>query len=199
MYERYVDDSQQVAEIENGEEHETVRRLHDIANNIVEDIVMTVDLPENFEDKKLPILDMKVWLGEEDGRIYYQHFEKPTSSKLVISSRSAHSGTCKRSVHINELVRRMSNTSQRLDWTEHVAPVLTEYMRRMMAAGYKENYRKNILQNAISIFNIKLQKSNEKKKEGKKKLRKRKTGPTKMAAWPPLLFLPPLVASWLEC
>ena len=115
MYERYVDDSQQVAEIENGEEHETVRRLHDIANNIVEDIVMTVDLPENFEDKKLPILDMKVWLGEEDGRIYYQHFEKPTSSKLVISSRSAHSGTCKRSVHINELVRRMSNTSQRLD------------------------------------------------------------------------------------
>ena len=161
MYERYVDDSQQVAEIENGEEHETVRRLHDIANNIVEDIVMTVDLPENFEDKKLPILDMKVWLGEEDGRIYYQHFEKPTSSKLVISSRSAHSGTCKRSVHINELVRRMSNTSQRLDWTEHVAPVLTEYMRRMMAAGYKENYRKNILQNAISIFNIKLQKSNE--------------------------------------
>ena len=92
---------------------------------------------------------------------YYQHYEKPTASKLVISSRSAHSGTCKRSVHINELVRRMSNTSQRLDWTEHVAPVLTEYMRRMMAAGYKENYRKDILKNAISIFKIKLEKSKE--------------------------------------
>ena len=116
LYERYVDDSQQVAEIENGEEHETVRRLHDIANNIVEDIVMTVDLPENFEDKKLPILDMKVWLGEEDGRIYYQHFEKPTSSKLVISSRSAHSGTCKRSVHIKELAtkRIIGKTSCRM-------------------------------------------------------------------------------------
>ena len=31
----------------------------------------------------------------------------------------------------------------------------------MRAAGYKENYRKDILQNAISIFNVKLQKSNE--------------------------------------
>ena len=62
--------------VENGEEQETVRRLHEIANNIVEDIVMTVDLPENFDDKKLPILDMKVWLGEEDGWIYYQHIEQ---------------------------------------------------------------------------------------------------------------------------
>ena len=75
LYERYVDDNQQVAEIENGEEQETVRRLHEIANNIVEDN-MTVDLPENFDDKKWPILDMKVWLGEEDGWIYYQHIEQ---------------------------------------------------------------------------------------------------------------------------
>ena len=76
LYERYVDDNQQVAEIENGEEQETVRRLHEIANNIVEDKVMTVDLPENFDDKKWPIFDMKVWLGEEDGWIYYQHIEQ---------------------------------------------------------------------------------------------------------------------------
>ena len=55
----------------------------------------------------------------------------------------------------------MSNTSQRLNWTEHVAPVLTEYMRRMMAAGYQEKYRKDILKNAISIFKIKIQKSKE--------------------------------------
>ena len=51
LYERYVDDSQQLAEMKNGEEKETIKKLHEIANNIVKGITMTVDLPENFEDK----------------------------------------------------------------------------------------------------------------------------------------------------
>ena len=80
LHERYFDDTQQVAEIKDGEKQETVRKLLEIDNNIVEDIAMTADLPKNFSDKKLSILDIEVWLGEEDGRIYYQHFEKSTSS-----------------------------------------------------------------------------------------------------------------------
>ena len=43
-----------------------------------------------------------------------------------------------------------------LDWSEHCAPVLTEYLRRMMAAGYDEKYRKDILCQATNIYDSKL-------------------------------------------
>ena len=59
---------------------------------------------------------------------------------LVISARSAHSDQTKKSVHISEWVCRMCNTSPRLPWEEAVVPHLTEYCRRMMAAGYSQTY-----------------------------------------------------------
>ena len=54
---------------------------------------------------------------------------------------------------MQELLRRILNTSARLDWQTEVAPVLTEYMARMYKAGYSEGYRKNVLSHAIRIFN----------------------------------------------
>ena len=50
------------------------------------------------------------------------------------------------------MVRRILNTSTRLEWDEYVAPTLSEYMKRMALAGYNENYRKTTLIHAISIF-----------------------------------------------
>merc|ERR1712098_48313 len=121
---------------------------------VMDGIKMECDLPSNHSDGKLPILDMAVWLGD-DGSVLYQHYEKPVSSKQVISERSAHSNSSKRSVHINELTRRMYNTSRDLSWDDYVAPVLSDYCGRMMAAGYSEQYRKDVLQNALRIYDDK--------------------------------------------
>ena len=151
LIDRYVDDTNVIAEKKNNNEEETTKEMFDIAQTIIEDIAVTMDLPSNHEDQCLPILDMACWLDSQ-GNLNYKHFEKKTASKLVIPNRSAHSASSKRAVHINELVRRMMNTSKRLDWNEFVAPVLTEYMRRMAKAGYPENYRRNILKNAIFIY-----------------------------------------------
>ena len=65
------------------------------------------------------------------------------------------SAACKRGVHTQEVVRRLLNSSHRLDWTKETAPVVTEYMRRMKVAGYPEKYRKEILKRAIGIFDKK--------------------------------------------
>ena len=71
---------------------------------------------------------MKVYL-DEDGVLFYEHFEKPVSSKQVLSVRSAHSSQSKRAVlHINQLVRRMLNFSPLLTWAEAVAPILEGYI-----------------------------------------------------------------------
>ena len=114
-------------------------------------IEMESDCPSQNSDNKMPILDMKVW-DDCDNRIVYKHYEKTVSSKQILSARSAQSSACKRSVHVQEMVRRILNTSTRLEWDEYVAPTLSEYMKRMALAGYNENYRKTTLIHAISIF-----------------------------------------------
>ena len=76
----------------------TARLYTDIANDVIPGIVMEYEIPNNSDDKKMPILDMKVWMSEE-GDILFQHYEKPTSSKNIMHARSALSVSCKSSVH----------------------------------------------------------------------------------------------------
>ena len=112
---------------------------------------MEADTPSMNEDGKLPILDLKVWMDDEHN-VVYEHYEKPMASKKVMNVQSAHSMTCKKSVHVQELLRRMLNTSSRLEWNESAAPVLTDYMQRMMKAGYSQGYRKNVLTHSFRIY-----------------------------------------------
>ena len=179
LYERYVDDSNQVAMVppvgwkydrREGKLIESLEQLEDntpddermakilldIANNVMECIKMEADMPSKNEDRKLPILDMKVWTNE-DGCIAYQHYEKPVSSKAVLHAKSAHPSTCKRSVHTQEIVRRLLNSAPSLDWEKEVTPVISEYMQRMKDAGYGEGYRKSILKQALAIYDAKVE------------------------------------------
>ena len=80
---------------------------------------------------------MECWL-DENGYTLYKHYEKPLASRLVVKANSAQSDNCKRNVHVQKIIRRILNCSLRLDWEEHTAPVLTNYMSYMMAAGYSE-------------------------------------------------------------
>ena len=110
----------------------------EIANDVLDCIKMESDTPSKNSDGKLPILDMKVWT-DESGNIIFQHYEKPISNKSVLDSQSAHPSTCKRSVHVQEIIRRLLNSSPFLDWESEIAPVVSEYMLRMKKAGYGEN------------------------------------------------------------
>ena len=97
LYERYVDDSSQVAEvpppntrynIQTGkmekednplawetEEARTARVFKEIANSVQEGIVMEEDFPSRNPDGKLAILDMKVW-KDKNHFLVYQHYDK---------------------------------------------------------------------------------------------------------------------------
>ena len=177
LYERYVDDSNQIAVVPPpGSRYDTeqerlvmdtphnqqdtppderlARILLDIANSVMECVVMEGDWPTKNDDKKMPILDMKVWV-DESGTILYQHYEKKVSSKTVLNAKSAHSSACKRSVHTQEVLRRLFNTSHRLDWEKETAPIVTDYMKRMKDAGYCEKYRRDVLQHALQICDSK--------------------------------------------
>ena len=158
MYVRYVDDSNQIIAAKELNEDEVVEKLLAIANNILPGIVMEADYPSVNDDSKLPILDMKCWLSET-GHAMYTHYEKPMATKQIISARSAHPDKCKRAVHVSELLRRCLNTSRRLDWYEHFVPHLDDYMERMKCAGYHENYRRDVLVNALNVYDTKVNES----------------------------------------
>ena len=94
---------------------------------------------------------MKVWLDGECFAVY-KHYEKPVTSKKVVHAQSALSAQCKQSVHVNEIVRRILNTSSKLDWNDTTAPLLTDYMMRMKEAEYSEKYRKIVLEKAFKNY-----------------------------------------------
>ena len=145
VYERYVDDSNQVAVVPpvgarydeerkkvvmedgqtdgtQGDDERLASILKDIANSIMPCIQMEADWPSKNPDGRLPILDMKVWTDGE-GCIRYTHYEKPMATKSILHTKSAHTESCKRSVHTQEVLRRLLNCSQELDWKEEIAPV----------------------------------------------------------------------------
>ena len=67
-------------------------------------------------------------------------------------AKSAHSSSCMRSVHTQEILRRMLNTSTDLEWEEYGAPVITDYMLCMRQAGNGEGMRRNALWHAANIY-----------------------------------------------
>ena len=175
LYERYVDDSDQVAVVpppgakydeesrklvidqnaacdDENDDERTARVLTDIANHVMPGIVMEFDVPSKNSDGKMPILDMKVWMEKDNGNIMFQHFEKPMASQKIMHAKSAQSISCKNSVHTQEIIRRLLNSCPQLDWKNDIAPVISNYMARMMDAGYPVKYRKDTLDRALRIY-----------------------------------------------
>ena len=175
MYERYIDDSNQVAvvpppgsrydseskkvvtdehmiDIHENDDERLATILIEIANSITPGIIMEYDAPSKNADSKMPILDMKVWMDESNGNILFQHYEKPTASGKILHVNSAQAVTCRRSVHTQEIMRRLLNSSPMLDWESCVAPVISQYMLRMMQHGYPQQYRVDTLNRALRIY-----------------------------------------------
>ena len=98
LYERYIDDSNQVAvvpppgskydteskkvvidetniDIHENDDERTAKILTDIAKDIIPGITMEYGVPSRNIDKKLAILDMKVWIERNEGHIVFQHYE----------------------------------------------------------------------------------------------------------------------------
>ena len=86
MYGRYIDDMDQVImKLDDSHDEKLTSDLYrQVADECCDNIVWEADLPSAHPDGKLPILDMKVWMNE-DGVLLHEHYEKPMSSKQVIS------------------------------------------------------------------------------------------------------------------
>ena len=133
LYERYIDDSNQVAIVP------TPGSKYDAENNKIFIDEDYIDIHENDEKRTA-------------GNIMFQHYEKPTASGSIMHANTAQAISCRNSVHTQEIMRRLLNSSPLLDWKSCVAPVLSEYMLRMMQHGYPQQYRVDTLIRALRIY-----------------------------------------------
>ena len=114
-------------------------------------IRFTFDLPEKHQDKKLPVLDLKVWLSETD-ELLHEFYEKPTKNPRTILASSAISWHQKRTILTQESIRRLKNTSESLG-AEVQNSHLNAFMRKLQISGYNEKFRGEIVKSAKMLLN----------------------------------------------
>ena len=94
-----VDDKKKELDKEKTDTKVTMEVVQNIANSINPMVKLTVDTPCNYKDGKLPVLDVKVDVNEEeDNRIDFEFYEKPTKNPRVILASSALSNSQKRTI-----------------------------------------------------------------------------------------------------
>ena len=90
----------------------TMNVIKDIANDIEEMIFMTADYPSNYKVNRVPMLDVEVWINQDDSLIYYSYYEKETKSPYVISKMSAMPISKKIECLSQEVFRGLCNTER---------------------------------------------------------------------------------------
>ena len=130
-------------------------------NDIMNFLVFTLEIHEDFEDLKLPTLDTLLYM--EDGRIiHFEFFQKPMSTNLVLQADTALSDSLKMASLKEEVVRRLKYTSERLGFSKRLG-TLEDLCQRMTNIGHKLRYMKQILIAGIMRFEAKLKNSKLKK------------------------------------
>ena len=106
------------------DDERTMNTMVDLANTINANIVMTGDCPSKHESGRVPMLDLAIFMEDQDhdvntsiGRfkvaveqVSYGFYKKPMASKLILRSSTALPEKMKHENASNELIRRINNT-----------------------------------------------------------------------------------------
>ena len=133
-----------------------MEEIQEIARGIHRSIDVTVDCPEKHEDKKVPILDLKVWMEEvKEGemKILHEFYHKDIASKAVINARSAMPKQTMRTVLTQEVLRVLRNCSRLLPW-EIVCKHVERMSARMQFSGHDKKMRGEVIRSALNAYDI---------------------------------------------
>ena len=125
----------------------TMSILRDIVNHQDTDIQMTIDVPSLHSNRRLPVLDLEVFLIEN--QINFSFYKKPMSNPRVNLFQSAISNRVKRDTLIQDGYRRMNNCSENISDAEK-CEILSVYMNSLRISGYFAPYRYNILKGILN-------------------------------------------------
>ena len=137
---------------EKAKEKETIimEKLKRIGNSIHPSIQLEADYPTLHEDQKLPILDVKMWVADNN-KILHEFYQKDISSKAVVNARSSLPWSTKRTVLTQEILRIILRCSPDLPW-EQVKNHVEMFMARMQFSGYNKKFRAEVLNSALKAY-----------------------------------------------
>ena len=118
------------------EDRRTMILIQAVANSIDPDIKVTFDVPSNYEDKMVPILDLKVTVNKQ-GQVIYKFYQKPMCNRLVTMKMPAMSAQQKFNILTQQCFRWLHNTSDRFD-LEVKTRLLSDFMLDLKNSGYDE-------------------------------------------------------------
>ena len=120
---------------------------------------------DDFGDGWLPTLDtnLKVTSGN---MIMYKHFEKPMNSNVTLQMDTAMGEDPKMKCLANDLIRRLSNTCERLDNEERIK-VVDDYSQKLINSGYAIKQVRRIILSGLKGYERILRES---KKDGGRNL-----------------------------
>ena len=131
--------------------------LKDIANELDPCIKMEMDVPSLHNNCRLPVLDLEVWINNEN-RCLYSFYSKDISTPYTILFNSAVPVSTKRTTLLQKGIRRWVNTSSMVP-EEELRYTLSRYMNKLRCSGYDLKYRLEVLkgiQTRIKDFEAKI-------------------------------------------
>ena len=166
LYKRYKDDINTILDVDNAgitgvdeanTEEETMKQVKLLADEIDPVLNVTIDYSSNHGDGRLPVLDLRVWIGENKEGVYkvlYSHYMKEVASRATIHYRSSHSRVMKKNVMVNEIGRILGNCSEEIPWDE-AAQHVAYFVRRMQFSEYPEEFRQEAVTEAMRRYDNK--------------------------------------------
>ena len=144
-----IDENQNESDREIPADIRTSRILVEIGNGVCEFIKLTVDSPSMNESGWMPLLDLQCMV--KNNQILYKFFKKSMSSKYVMVQNSAMPMKIKRNALVQEVIRRLRNTSRSLSWSVK-AEILSEFSMSMKMSGWSEKFRFETIQSGVLGF-----------------------------------------------
>ena len=157
IHKRFVDDINILAEDTmtiNAPDKGVMTIIQSEANSIHPSIKTTIDFGSKYADGKLPMLDVKLWIGKNKNgeyKLFHEHYMKDVSSRSLIHAVSAHPEDMKKNILINEVHRILRNCSSELEW-EDIVPHLNYFVKRMIFSGYDTCMRYKVMKKAIDLY-----------------------------------------------
>ena len=91
----------------------------------------------------------------EEGKIKHQFFKKIMASRKLVQAKSAFSVAKKRSILLEEGMRRLKNCSSDLSWESKVK-FLKRFSRDLRIRGHTESFRKALLRRVVEKYDANL-------------------------------------------
>ena len=108
------------------------------ANSINKDLEFTMEIPEDFENGRIPTLDTDWWqIG--DYQINHGYFEKAMRTPYVIMKKSAIGDNSRYNILSNELVRRLGNMSKEGTSHDEKEEVIENFTKQCKTSGYSRH------------------------------------------------------------